>query len=519
MRGTAPLPHKEIEVKLELAPKGLSSIQQIPLVRKLKTKPRRTTEVSVYFDTDKHKLRKKGVLLRVRRIGNRYVQTIKLAANSGTFDRDEWEAEIAGEQPDLGSAKGTALEGVLTKKVRERLKPLFETRVQRTEYEIADGARAAALTVDQGTIDTGEHTAPLCEIEIELKRGSAADLFAIARELTQSLPAQLAVKSKSERGYELLDDNRGPPIKSTPIILPTGLSAREAFKIVGRACLRQIVSNETALAKGDPEGVHQMRVGVRRLRAAMALFAALLRDPQTRTIKGELKWLAGQLGPARELDVLLDRVIRPMKKRHVRWDGFPAISREVANRREAALSNAQAAIRSARFHALTLELAAWLETGQWANPNDDLVRDQGDVPVEIFAADQLTRRWRKVRKQGKDLARLDVRRRHKLRIKTKKLRYAIDFFGNLFQDKRATKRREKFLNALKGLQDGLGDLNDIAVHEKRMTTMAAARLQTKPHQAFAAGLLTGREDARIEPVLASTEKAYVALAKVGPFWR
>jgi len=519
MRGTAPLPHKEIEVKLELAPKGLSSFPQIPLVRKLKSKPRRATEVSVYFDTDKHKLRKKGVLLRVRRIGNRYVQTIKSATNSGTFDRDEWEAEIAGEQPDLGLAKGTALEEILTKKVRQRLKPLFETRVQRTEYEIADDARAAALTVDQGTIDTGKHTAPLCEIEIELKRGSAAELFAIASEHTQRLPAQLAVKSKSERGYELLDHSRGLPVKSAPIILSPGLSARDAFKIVGRACLKQIVSNETALAKGDPEGVHQMRVGQRRLRAGMALFAALLRDSQTRAIKGELKWLAGQLGPARELDVLLGRVIQPMKKRHVRWEGFPAISREVARRREAALSSAQAAIRSTRFHALTLELAAWLETGQWTNPTDDLVRDRGDAAIEIFAADQLTRRWRKVRKQGKELAHLDVRSRHKLRIKTKKLRYAVDFFASLFQNKRAAKRQKKFLNALEELQDGLGDLNDIAVHEKRIASMAAARRQAKPKQAFAAGLLTGHEDARIETVLASTEKAYVALAKVGPFWR
>jgi triphosphatase len=514
-----PLPDKEIEVKLELAPKGLSSFRQIPLIRQLKRNPRRADEVSVYFDTDKHKLRKKGVLLRVRRVGNRYVQTIKSAGNSTAFDRDEWEAEIAGEQPDLSLAKGTALEPVLTKKVRQRLKPLFETRVQRTEYAIADDTRAAAVTVDQGTIDSGKHTAPLCEIEIELKRGSAAELFAIARELTQSLPAQLAVKSKSERGYELLDNSQGLPVKSDPIILPAGLSAHDAFKIIGRASLKQIVSNETALTKGDSEGVHQMRVGLRRLRAGMTLFSALLRDSQTMTIKGELKWLAGQLGPARELDVLQDRVIRPLKKRHMRWDGFPAVSREVASRREAALSSAQAAIRSTRFHALTLELAAWLETGQWTNPNDDLVRDRGEISIEMFAADQLTRRWRKVRKQGKNLAHLDVRSRHKLRIKTKKLRYAVDFFASLFQGKRATKQRKKFLSALEELQDGLGDLNDIAVHEKRIATMAAARRRTKPNQAFAAGLLTGREDARIEAVLASTKRAYVGLAKVGPFWR
>jgi inorganic triphosphatase YgiF len=519
MHGTAPLPHREIEVKLELAPKDLSSFQKISLIRQIKDKPRRATEVSVYFDTDNHKLRKKGLLLRVRRVGERYVQTIKLAASSVPFDRDEWEVEIAGEQPDLSLAKGTALEPVLTKKVRRRLKPLFETRVKRTEYAIADDTRAVALTVDHGTIDAGKHTAPLCEIEIELKRGGAAELFAIARELTQSLPAQLAVKSKSERGYELLDDSSGLPVKSDPIVLPAGLSTGDAFKIVGRACLKQIVSNEPALKKGDPEGVHQMRVGLRRLRAGMAIFGILLRDPQTTTIKRELKWLAGALGPARELDVLLDRVVRPMKKRHTRWEGFPAVSREFASRREAALSTAQAAIRSARFRALTLEVAAWLETGQRTRPKDDLVRDLGNVPIETFAADQLTRRWRKVSKKGKALAKLDVRSRHKLRINTKKLRYSVDFFASLFQRKRAAKRRKKFLNALEELQDGLGELNDIAVHEKRMAAMAAPRRHPKPSEAFAAGLLGGREDARIEAALASAKGARADLAKIRTFWR
>jgi len=75
--------------------------------------------------------------------------------------------------------------------------------------------------------------------------------------------------------------------------------------------LNQIVNNHGALTKGDPEGVHQMRVGLRRLRAAMSLFAALLGDRQTAAIKNELKWLAGELGPARELDVLVSRVVTP----------------------------------------------------------------------------------------------------------------------------------------------------------------------------------------------------------------
>jgi len=172
-----------------------------------------------------------------------------------------------------------------------------------------------------------------------------------------------------------------------------------------------------------------------------------------------------------------------------------------------------------RFRALTLDVAAWLEAGLWRSPQDDLVRDRGDLPIETFALEQLTRRWRKVRKKGRMLAQLDARTRHKLRIQTKKLRYAAEFFAALFTTKRALKRRKQFLPALERLQDGLGDLNDIAVHEKRIAAMGVRRRRSNPNRVFAAGLLTGREDARMDAAMTAATDAYADLAKVKPFWR
>ncbi|MGN6747188.1 MAG: CYTH and CHAD domain-containing protein, partial [Xanthobacteraceae bacterium] len=471
MHGTTPGPHKEIEVKLELAPASLRDFKKIPLLRTVTPAGKAENQVSVYFDTENQRLRKNGLMLRVRRHGRHYRQTIKAAVNSGSIERDEWEAEIAGKRPDLDQADGTALEPHLTGKVRRRLKPLFETRVSRTVYPVVANGHAIALTLDRGTIETGTRSLPLCEIELELKRGTAADLFDVARTLTQSLPARLAVKSKSQRGYELIDGEQEGPVKATHVELLPGILAREACRIVGLACLNQIVSNDGALNKGDPEGVHQMRVGLRRLRAAMSLFAELLRDAQTAGIKNELKWLAGELGPARELEVLIRRVVTPVKRQRRRWRGMPSLSREIAERRDAALGRAQAAVQSARFRSLTLEVAAWLEAGLWTKPQDDLKSDRGDLPIEEFAFEQLARRWRKVRKRGRMLAKLDPRRRHKLRIQTKKLRYASEFFATLFTSRRAVKRRKQFLPALERLQDALGDLNDIAVHEKRIAAM------------------------------------------------
>jgi triphosphatase len=99
-----------------------------------------------------------------------------------------------------------------------------------------------------------------------------------ARELAEALSARIAVKSKSERGYEIIDNKQELPAKAARIDLPAVATTRNAFKIIGLTCLKQVIDNEPALIKGDPEGVHQMRVGLRRLRAAMSLFAALLHD-------------------------------------------------------------------------------------------------------------------------------------------------------------------------------------------------------------------------------------------------
>jgi triphosphatase len=506
---------KEVEVKLELPPASLRALKKVPL---FKTPPRHTSEVSVYFDTDKHKLRKNGLMLRVRRVRNRYVQTIKATNNSGPFERDEWETELAGQEPDLRMAEGTALERLANDKLQRQLKPLFETSVHRSVYPIVDDRRAIALTVDRGSIDMGNHSIPLCEIELELQRGKLADLFDVARELIRTLPARIAVKSKSQRGYELIDGTQDAPVKGKAIDLPLDSITRDGFKTIGTACLGQIIGNEPAVLRDDPEGVHQMRVGLRRLRAGMSLFSVLLRNPQTAAIKAELKWLAAELGPARELEVLVNRVITPIKKPRVPWEGVPSLVRQITKKRKAAVTRAKNAVQSARFRALTLEVAAWLQVGQWTTPQDDLVRDRGNLPITVFAAEQLTRRWRRLRKKRKALAQLDAPSRHRLRIQAKKLRYAVEFFASLFASKREVKRRRSLLQPLERLQDSLGELNDIAVDEQRLAATGIRR-RSDPNRVFAAGLLTGREDARTEAAIAAATEAYGELAKAKPFWR
>jgi triphosphatase len=522
-------PPREIELKLELPAASLARLARSSLIRaagKVSSK-RSSTLVSVYFDTAKLKLRNQGLSLRVRRAGRRHVQTIKQDADASAalFARNEWERDIAGTQPDLDAARDTALAPLLSKKLRRNLKPVFETRVHRTVYPIHRGQSDIELTIDQGKVQAGSQSSPLCEVELELKRGESAELFKLARALADEVPLQLAVKSKAEQGYALLAGQEPAAVKATPVALAPESSGQAAFAVIARACLHQLVANRPAMQGGDPEGLHQMRVALRRMRAAISLFSDMLAGPQTEAVKAELKWITGELGPARELDVFVKGVVKPVADGKPRKPGMAVLSKELRHKRADAFARAQAAIQSARFRALVLAAAEWIESGEWTRTADALACALRDRPIATAAAGELRRRRKKILQRGARLNEIDPQRRHKLRIQAKKLRYASEFFAGAFPGKGAARRRKDFVAALAKLQQALGDLNDIAVHEalaERIIDQEAAgdkprRVRAK--KAFAAGRLSGREEARTASVLREAERAYGIFKKAKPFWR
>jgi inorganic triphosphatase YgiF len=518
------MPARDAELKLEVPADSFNRLARSSLLQAARKNPSKpATLVSIYFDTDKLKLRNKGLSLQVRRIGRRHVQTIKLENGESTiYGRNEWEHPIAGSQPELDVTKDPALGPVFNKNVRRGLKPIFETRVRRRVYPIRTGDSEIELTVDKGKVEAGRQSAPLCELELGLKRGESAELFKLARMLAEEVPVQLAVKSKAERGYALIAGDELEVVKAAPVALAPDWSRQAAFKAIARSCLHQLVANKPATLRGDPEGVHQMRVALRRLRAAISLFADMLLDPQTGEMKSQFKWITQELGPARELDVFIKRVVRPVTDGKPNGPGMAVLAKDLQRRRDEAFARARAAIESTRFRDLVLDVAGWIEAGEWTRSTDDFARLLREQPIAPAAADELRRRWKKILKAGAQLDELDPPRRHKMRIQAKKLRYASEFFGGAFPGKKAMRRRKVFVVGLEKLQDALGDLNDIAVHERLSERIVDAQdasgKQGRAKKAFAAGRLSGREEARIASVLKDAQLAYHAFAKAKPFW-
>jgi CHAD domain-containing protein len=172
-----------------------------------------------------------------------------------------------------------------------------------------------------------------------------------------------------------------------------------------------------------------------------------------------------ELGKARNIDVLIKRAS----------DG------DLSNRLQAARSDAygavEAALSSLRARSLMIDLAEWISIRDWRSGRAGAALLA--QPSRDFASSVLDKLWKKVVKGGSNLTDLDDEARHELRISAKKLRYAAEFFGPLYESKRETKRHNRFLVAMEGLQDQLGSLNDLAtapvmLSKLDLTNMAGA---------------------------------------------
>jgi triphosphatase len=208
-------------------------------------------------------------------------------------------------------------------------------------------------------------------------------------------------------------------------------------------------------------------------------------------------------------------VIEPLRRTGPTKRGMRELTLALSPERAAAFDKAKNAVESPRYRSLLLETLRWLEDGDWKRRS----HDHGDRRIERFAADIFARRAKEAMEKAKKLSELNARERHKLRIAIKKLRYASDFFENLFPGPKRKKRFSVFKDRLKALQDHLGALNDIAVQQKLATKVATGAEGTKPRaRAFAAGVASGREQREIEPLLKAAAQDALKFSRVRPFW-
>ena len=323
------------------------------------------------------------------------------------------------------------------------------------------GASQIEVAFDDGVIVAGERSWPVTEIELELKSGEALDLYELGGRLAETLPVKLDVTSKSARAFALTSNETPASVKTTPLRFPPNAMLDDAVAVVLASTLNHFVLNWAALREGDhPESIHQMRVALRRLRAALAMFKRALPCPEFDVFRAEAKRIATALGPARECDAF-HNLVQDGPMAHFGAKGqFWAVAASSRRATRHRLRRSAHVDRRAGNDGLCHQDARFFGAPRLAQ---HLVRRRAG------AADRASRGLRRRRcprtparprgeagQKAGDLARRGASRSAH---RAENLRYAAEFFGGFFANSKAV---HTYVRSTARLQGFVGAHNDAA---------------------------------------------------------
>ncbi len=472
----------ETELKLSIVPKNANKLMRHPL---LQSAIHTTSQhlYNTYFDTLEHDLLAHGVGLRVRRIGDRRLQTLKTAGSrlGGLHQRQEWEMPIASDVPDFSQLPRDILpDWCNDPKKQKKIKPLFTTDFTRTTWYLAIDNTSIEMVFDQGEIKTDCATHSLSEIELELKSGSVDKLYHVALILQETLSLRIENKSKAERGYRLQPQSFTYH-KAGTVELSVDMTAEQAFIHLIWHCVGHLQANEDVVLYGhDIEGVHQMRVALRRLRSCLSLYEPLIPKKIHRKLRKQLKWITCLLGVARDWDVFaltLQQILEQSSQSSLNYKALKALQITVAKLQEKAYVTVRKALRSSRYTRMLLLLGQWLNQRFWRKKLEVDHLQNLEHPAREFANQVLEEHYQHVYQQGKDFTRLSPSQRHALRISIKKMGYGTRFFSTLY----SSQTHHIFSKKLSQLQDELGILNDGRVAAQLLNQLDLSKNSSLKH--------------------------------------
>ncbi len=503
-------------LELTLATAAIPRLRRHPLLAALtQGRPRRSRERAVYFDTPDLALARAELTLCVRRVGRVAVQTVSRLRAARSDEPAPVDTVLASDAPDLARIPDPELRARVVACVASRpLMPAFEVEIARENRVLREDGNEIGFALEAGEVRTPRGSVPVCSLALTMRAGDPGYPALFALEVLEALPLRLATAHPAERACELLLGGGARPRKAGALDVAPDATLEELLVAVMEGCLRQISDNEAAAALGDdPEGVHQLRVGVRRLRSALSFFAPVLPDRQRIALNESLLWLGRALGPARDLDVFASEWLAPARAARAGDAVLARFDDEVRTQRAVHYDEVRAALASDRYPRLLLEMRRWLARSAWREQPLSATSASLFLPARDYAELRLERRHRKARKSARRIASAAPEARHQLRIQLKKLRYAAEFTQGLFPEKKA----HRYARRLAALQDALGVANDAVVAE-RVAGELAVRLGGEPDQARAAGFLAGWAAHAADREIAAIPKLWERFETVGRFW-
>jgi inorganic triphosphatase YgiF len=478
---------RELELKFLVGEPAFKATQNWPVLPA--GHPRRATRLrSFYYDTAEGHLHRHKMAFRMRAQRRGYVMTLKYAGGfpGGLFERGEVEVFSAAETPDP-ALLGAEFSGAIAAASDGRALVLaYETDIRRITHRIVTESSDIEIAFDAGLIIAGDSQVALREIELELKSGNPDDLYRLGIQLAQNFPVRLGTQQKSDRGFLLLTHTKPPVVRAKPALngdaADGGPSVDEAIALLINDCLAQFTANWPAFDDGDAvNAVHQMRVALRRLRALLGMFQRGISCLEFSGFREDAKRIASAMGEARNFDVFLSTLRRGPLKAFPDDAGLIDMIAECESRRQAGYGQVRDLLASAETTKFVLSLQAFTARHGWRNALAPDALAHLTAPARVFAAAQIARLHNKILKRGKKHLALNPHDRHELRIDLKKLRYAVDSFGTLFD---GVKQVRAYAKAASALQDSLGAFNDLIVANELINSLDAA-------QTRAAGIAMG----------------------------
>jgi triphosphatase len=504
----------ETELKLLINPKHADLLRKNALLHQAGSEPVVQRLLSTYYDTAERFLQRHGASLRVRQVeGEGWLQTVKGkdSSSGGLHRRDEWETPLPGPTPDVKAALEQAGHDphwshlLSSKDLQTRLTPLFTTEMERTSWILhLPRGDVVEVALDLGRVRHENGEVVINELELELKEGEPVHLFDFALALHAAVPkAELKIgnKSKAQRGFSLVVPDQPAATKAQPIALDATISCSHALREILLNCLRQVEANADGVSDGhDPECVHQMRVGLRRLHSALSLFRRLA--PLPAALEAGFAALRHALGDARDADVLAGSTLPTLASQFSSSfrtsaqaeDAFSLLQEAASLRSRERRAVAAKAVAAPDTTRLLLGFSAWAIGERWRDGATAEVLAKLDAPVRDFARKTLRRKRKALLQRARGLSRLSGTKQHQVRIAAKKLRYASEFFCSLPKDgKEKRSVQNDFQRRLSQLQDELGFRNDLRVAEGLLVDVAAGGSAPLVEAAgFARGCLSER---------------------------
>jgi inorganic triphosphatase YgiF len=503
----------EIELKLVVDPDRLAEFNEAPIITaSARSKGSRKHFKTVYYDTPERKLRREGLSLRVRQSGTRFTQTVKAECGDDPLTRGEWEASVPSITPDVALAAPFIPAKLLAELERQPLEAVFTSDIHRHQRLVDLPTGTVEVAFDHGLLKAGERTLPVSEIELELKAGSAAAIYELALQLAEHGPARPSIQAKSERGFDLAED--APPTAPKPrkLRLDPSVPLDDAFTRILRACLHHLLQSIPAAADGrDLEGVHQLRVALRRLRSALHLMRPVSSLNKLEMLRSEAKWLASSLTAAREWDIFQSQTLPGIAKGCPSVTGFDALDEVAERRRIAAYHKVRFVLADRRCATFVLGLGAWIEARGWRSDISSENLSELTEPAIAFAQRTLAAQYAKVLKRGRRLKSMNAEQKHGLRLAVKKLRYGTDFLLPLCGEGKAVRRfRERLIE----LQEELGSYNDMAT----TTSLLSGLGMETPDSRIAAAAIAGWQASALVSVESRLRETWRNFAKTKAPW-